>query len=222
MVITPPPTKYAPAERASKEELRKQVKIFKKNDILNKFLKTIPSVFVIVNKYRQVVYMNEGALDFSGMKDFLSVIGKRPGEMFGCIHHAEEEGGCGTSESCTYCGALNVVLESQKGKPSVDDCRLTCEPDQRSFDLRIWAYPLEVEGELFTSIVIQDIKDEKRKEIYEKVFFHDIINTISGLTSILQIIREFPDKVNTEEYLDKIDYYTRNIFEEVEFHRILT
>ncbi|MFX1275354.1 MAG: sensor histidine kinase [Promethearchaeota archaeon] len=215
-------TKYAPAERESKENIQKKFKKFKNNEILNKILTKIPAIFLILNKYRQVVYMNEGALEFTGLEDFSSIIGKRPGEILGCIHHDEEEGGCGTSESCTYCGAVNVVLSSQKGKLSVQDCRITCMPNEKAFDLRIWAAPLEINGEEFSAVTIQDISDEKRRAIYERIFFHDIVNTLTGLTGTLQFLRDNPDKINVEEYLDKIDYFNRNIMEEVNFHRILT
>ncbi|MBN1802653.1 MAG: HAMP domain-containing histidine kinase [Candidatus Lokiarchaeota archaeon] len=166
--------------------------------------------------------MNKGALDFTGLNDLASILGKRPGEMLGCIHQAEESGGCGTSESCTYCGAVNVVLKSKKVGPSVTDCRLTCGPEHKSFDLRIWASPLEFEGLKFTAITIQDIKDEKRREVYERLFFHDILNTLNGLTASLQLLKDFPDEIDMQQYLEKIDYFANNIFDEVEFHRMLT
>ena len=215
-------TKYAPAERESPENLKNQVEIFKNNDILNKFLKKIPAIFLILNKYRQVIYMSEGALEFTGLENLTPIIGKRPGEILGCIHHEEEEGGCGTSESCTYCGAVNVVLESQKGKSSVQDCRLTCMPNEISYDLRLWAAPLEINGDTFTAVTIQDISNEKRRAIYEKIFFHDIVNTLSSLTGILQLLRNNPDKINIRENLDKLDYFIENIVGEVDFQRMLT
>jgi len=215
-------TKYAPAERESPDKLRNQIEIFKNNEILNLFLKKIPAIFLILNKYRQAVYMSEGALEFTGLESLTPIIGKRPGEILGCIHHDEEDGGCGTSESCTYCGAVNVVLESQKGQSSVQDCRLTCMPNNISYDLRIWAAPLEINQEDFTAITIQDISNEKRRAIYEKIFFHDIVNTLSGLTGVLQLLRNNPDKINIRENIDKLDFFINSIIGEVNFQRMLT
>ena len=83
-------TKFAPAERANREEIERQIAIFRDNAILNEFLNKVPSVFLILNRYRQIVYMNNSALEFTGLGDITSIIGKRPGETFGCIHSNEE------------------------------------------------------------------------------------------------------------------------------------
>ncbi|TFG01372.1 MAG: histidine kinase, partial [Promethearchaeota archaeon] len=91
-------TKYAPAERLSNEEVEYQIEDFKKNEILKKFLSKIPAIFLVVNKYRQIVFMNKGALEFTGLNDVTEILGKRPGEVFACIHSSEGEAGCGTSE----------------------------------------------------------------------------------------------------------------------------
>jgi len=214
-------TKFAPAERAPIDIVRKQIEFFEKDEILTKFLSKIPAVFLILNKYRQVVYMNNGALEFSGLEDLTSIIGKRPGEIFGCIHHAVEEGGCGTAEACTYCGAVNTVLVSQKGKSAVQDCRLTCGPEETALDLRVWASPLDIEGENFTAVTIQDISDEKRRGIIERIFFHDILNTISGLSGRIQLIENFNSKIDQDENLQRIKHLTNILIEEVHFHQML-
>ena len=107
-------TKYAPARRSSKEVLKRQKQLFEKNQLLDGFLTKIPAIFLVINEDRQIVYINNGAIEFTGLKDVASAIGKRPGELIGCIHSNEEEGGCGTAEACTYCGAVNAVLNCQK------------------------------------------------------------------------------------------------------------
>jgi len=165
--------------------------------------------------------MNNGALEFSGLEDLTSIIGKRPGEIFGCIHHAVEEGGCGTTEACTYCGAVNAVLISQKNKPAVQDCRLTCGPDEIAFDLRVWASPLEYKGEKFTAVTIQDISDEKRRGIIERIFFHDILNTLSGLSGRIQLMDKYNEKIDQNENLQRIKHLTNILIEEVQFHQML-
>jgi len=214
-------TKYAPAERASEDEINSQVKIFKNDEILNKFLSKIPAVFMIANRYRQIVYMNRGALEFTGLEDLTAAIGKRPGEIIGCIHSAEEEGGCGTTEGCTWCGAVNVVLSAQKGKSSVEDCRLILEPDEKSYDLRVWASPLEINGDQFTAVTIQDISHEKRRAILERIFFHDILNTTTGLLGNIGILRDKRIETDSNELLKRVDYLTRKLIEEIKSQRIL-
>ena len=163
-------TKFAPAERATREELEAQIAIFRDNAILGEFLNRVPSVFLILNKYRQIVYMNNGALEFTGLGDITSIIGKRPGETFGCIHSNDEEGGCGTAESCTYCGAVLAILESQKGEPAVKEGRLCLGSDEKAYDLRIWGSPFVINNEDFTAVTLQDIQDEKWRSFLDDFF----------------------------------------------------
>jgi signal transduction histidine kinase len=214
-------TKYAPAERLSNEEVKHQIKIFKDNDVLNKFLSKIPAIFLVVNKYRQIVYMNKGALEFTGLEDVTEILGERPGEVFACIHSSEEEGGCGTSEACNYCGAVNAVLSSLKGNNAMLDCRLILGPDENSFDLRVWASPLSFMNELFSAVTIQDIKHEKRRAFLERIFFHDILNSITGLLGSVEILLKHSKSINQEEYLKKLDGLAKNLIEEIQSQQIL-
>ena len=208
-------TKYAPAERLSNEEVREQKEVFKNNEVLNKFLSKIPAIFLVVNKHRQIVYMNKGALEFTGLKDVTEILGERPGEVFGCIHSSEEEGGCGTSEACTYCGSVNAILSSLEGNNAMLESRLILGPDEDSFDLRVWASPLSYNDDLFSAVTIQDIKHEKRRTFLEQVFFHDILNTITGLLGTVEILLKHPESINQEEYLNKLDSLAKNLTEDI-------
>jgi len=214
-------TKFASAERASEDEINKHFKIFKNDEIFNKFFSKIPAVFMIANPYGQIVYMNRSALEFTRLEDVTAAIGMRPGEIFGCIHSTEEEGGCGTAEGCTWCGAVNVVLSAQKGKTSMEDCRLILGPDERSYDLRVWASPLEINGNQFTAVTIQNISHEKRRAILERIFFHDILNTTTGLLGNIGILLEPRFKTDSNELLKRIDYLTRKLIEEIKSQSIL-
>ncbi|HUY00187.1 MAG TPA: HAMP domain-containing sensor histidine kinase, partial [Candidatus Deferrimicrobium sp.] len=153
--------------------------------------------------------------------DLTSVIGKRPGEILGCVHSSEGEGGCGTSEACTYCGAVNAVLQSQKGKAAVEDCRLVLGSEEESYDLRIWAAPLTLADEEFYAVTIQDIRHEKRRTILERIFFHDILNTTQVLLSTVEILRNYGDKVDQKEFLGKLNYLVNSLIDEIQSQRIL-
>lgn len=214
-------TKFAPSERANREELEKQIAIFRDNTILNDFLNKVPAVFLIVNKYRQIVYMNNGALEFTGLGDITSIIGERPGETIGCIHSKEEAGGCGTSESCTYCGAILAVLESQKGKPSVKEGRLILGDDEKAYDLRIWASPFVINNEDFTAVTLQDIQNEKWRAFLERIFFHDILNTATGLQGTIELLINYKDKVKTDELMVRAERITKNLIKEIQTQQLL-
>lgn len=214
-------TKFAPAERANREEIERQIAIFRDNAILNEFLNKVPTVFLILNKYRQIVYMNNGALDFTGLGDITSIIGQRPGETLGCIYSKEEDGGCGTAESCTYCGAILAVLESQKGKPSVKEGRLILGSDEKAYDLRIWASPFVINNEDFTAVTLQDIQNEKWRSFLERIFFHDILNTATGLQGTIDLLIKYKERVNTDELMERIGSITKNLIEEIQSQQLL-
>ncbi len=215
-------TKFAPAGRAGATEFERQKAIFEENGVLDTFLGKIPSVFLILNKHRQIVYINQGAIEFSGLGSVSKAIGKRPGEILDCIHSKEEEDGCGTAEACTFCGAVDAILSSQKGAPAVRDARLLVGDDHKAFDLRIWAMPVEVEGEKFTAVTIQDIQQEKRLVMIERIFYHDILNTIAGLAGTITLLRRYKDKVNVDEMLKQADETTQRLIDEIRSQQLLT
>jgi len=214
-------TKFASPEREQPEELNRQIELFNNNDVLNKFLSRVPAVFLILNKHRQVVYMNDGALEFTGLENISSVIGKRPGEIVGCIYHNQEEEGCGTAESCRECGCVRAVLKSQKGEPSVEECRLIVGSNEEAFDLRVYSSPLPIDNEVFYAVTLVDIRHEKRRSVLERIFFHDILNTITGLKGTVDILKNYSDRVNQEEFFPKLALYTEFLLEEINSHRLL-
>ena len=214
-------TKYASAECATREELERQSSLFQKSDIMSELLGKIPTVFIVINKYRQIVYMNNGALEFMNLADITTAIGARPGKLLDCIHAAKEEGGCGTAEACTYCGAINAVLESQKGKSVVKDCRLIVGKNHSAFDLRIWASPLIINKEKFTAVTLQDIQDEKWRVFLERIFFHDILNTTNALQLNLQLLMEYKDSIKKKGLIKRANRITQELIEEIRSQRLL-
>ncbi len=80
---------YTQAKRVSQDRLSRQVSSFANNSALNEVLDKVQSINVVINESRQVVYINHGAIQFSGLEDLEEIWGKRLGELFGCIHADE-------------------------------------------------------------------------------------------------------------------------------------
>ena len=217
-------TKFAPAGRASQEEIERQATIFQQNEVLGNFLDKVPAIFLIINKQRQIVYMNKGAIEFTGLQDVTDALAKRPGELMDCIHSRDHEelDGCGTSEECTFCGAVNAILEAQnEGKTAMRDARLLVGKDQTAFDLRVYAAPLQIENETFTAVTMQDIRHEKWRSFLERIFFHDILNTASGLAGTIDLMRRFKDKVDADELLERADGIAQTMIDEIKAQQLL-
>jgi len=94
-------TKFAPAERASEEEIKRQNQIVYNFPLIGKLMDTVPDIFIILNRERQAISFNQAFIDFIGYEgDRDALLGLRPGEMFNCIHAFERDEGCGTTEFC--------------------------------------------------------------------------------------------------------------------------
>ena len=145
-------TLYAPAERATPDELAEQRRFFSDEWFFGELLHYVPDMVMILNGHRQVVYANRAVLEATGSQDLASVVGQRPGELLRCKHSHETPGGCGTTSACRYCGAVNAVLTSQAGRFAVEEWRLTVERNagEAALDLKVWASPMQLRGQRFT------------------------------------------------------------------------
>jgi len=218
-------TEFASPERSSNEEIVKQSEFFKGHFFMDELMHHIPDMVMILNKNRQIVYINKSTLEATGVKDPDKAMGMRPGELLGCKHSSINPGGCGTSSFCRYCGAVNAIIESQKGRFKVDECRITTvtAEGEEALDLRAWASPINVKGEPFTFIVFVNIAEEKKKLFLERIFLHDIMNTAVALRGFSQLIdsESKEDEELKNEFLGRISFLSERIVDEINAHRQL-
>lgn len=191
------PTRFLPATRSPREEIEKTRRFLVRQRFLLSILDNIPLIVLILNNNRQIVLANKAAISFATSKGVGDIFGLRLGEMVECVHAFAYPGGCGTSEFCAVCGAVNAVLASQKGKQGVQDSRIT-RTDGDAMDLRVWATPLKVAGESYTFAAIMDTTDEKRRRRLERIFFHDILNSMSAVFGAASILKSAPPEVKVE------------------------
>lgn len=207
-------TDFAPAERADNEELKIQQQALNNNELLEKMTNSVSQMLVVLNYQRQIVYANKPFIDLLGLADSSPIIGKRPGEAVNCIHANQSESGCGTTEFCRTCGAVNAILESQKGIQSENECRiLTVNND--ALDLRIKATPYETTEGSMTIFAMNDISGEKRKQTLERVFFHDVLNSAGGISGLSSVIAEMKDQKDVERIANMINRASENLINEI-------
>ena len=213
-------TKFAPAERASEADVRGQHRNISSIPFLEKLLDSIPDVLVFLNEHRQVVFANKAVFSFLGVEPTPDLLGNRPGEAFGCVHAAETEGGCGTTEFCQTCGAVQAVLAAQRGSPEVKECRIAIKNSGDALDLKVSTVPFDYQGEQFTVCSLQDISHEKRRRALERTFFHDVLNTAGGLRGFVELLLESePEEV--PEVAGTVNKISRQLIDEIEAQRSL-
>jgi signal transduction histidine kinase len=144
----------------------------------------------------------------------------RHGEAINCKHAFETVNGCGTTEYCRTCGAIIAILDGLNNKSAVQECRVILGSTQKALDLRVWATPLKINDETFTVLAVKDVQDEKRRLVLERIFFHDILNTASGLRGISELMQDSePDEYN--EYKIILNSLTQKLINELKAQREL-
>jgi len=180
------PTQFAPAQRATPEELAQQAWIARGLIILEEVLSTLPDLVLVLNQNRQVVFANRAVLDLVRQSQE-DIQGMRPGELLGCVHAFETPGGCGTTESCSVCGVVRAILDAVNGDHAEREARLTLR-DGDPLDLRARTHRISIGQDSLTVLALQDIGDEKRRRVLERIFFHDVLNTAGGVKGLAELL----------------------------------
>jgi PAS domain-containing protein len=215
-------THFAPAERTSDEQILMENDLVYSQEFFSKLFGAMNGIGAVINKNRQIVYANNELLSLLGIKTLEPILGKRAGEVLSCIHSEEEPFGCGTSRSCPYCGAVNTILESQRtGLKSMNEAHISGLVDGKhmSWDLNIISTPISFNGDTFYVLVLQDITDEKRRAVLERIFFHDLLNSVGGLNGLLTILKEKDKPEDTADLINLSEEISRNILDEILMQR---
>jgi signal transduction histidine kinase len=212
-------TAFAPAERVKPSVVRRQNKAVFDAALFKPVLDSLPNIILILNPQRQTVFVNNSVVTAAGERGADSLLGMRIGEILDCAHSGESDGGCGTTEFCRACGATRAILETQQGRPSIQEYRVL-RHDGEALDLRVWASPLSLSGEPYTVFTLSDISDEKRRRALERVFFHDLLNSMSGVRGALELFSS-ADTEDQKRLLEIINEASERALNEINAQRQL-
>ena len=236
-------TAFAPAERASQEEVRRQYEKLAMLPFVRDFLDAVPNMSVVLNEHRQIVFANRAFAEFLGIKCpdellgkshgeafkclYAGVLGRRPGEAVGCVRARLTDGGCGTTLFCRTCGAVISIMNSQKTRTlDIQECRMVCGEEganETALDLRVWSRPIEVGGTVFTVFSVMDISNEKRRKVLERIFFHDVLNTASGVKGLADLLIETElTGMEIKDISSMISESSDQLIEEISAQRMLS
>jgi K+-sensing histidine kinase KdpD len=215
-------THFASAKRTPADKILKEYELVGSEKFFTEIFGAITGIGAVIDQNRQIVYANENFLTLFGINTLETILGKRPGEVVSCIHSSEESSGCGTSVSCAYCGAVNVIMESQRtGAKSIRETRISTVVDGKlkSWDLNIISTPVTLSGTRFYVLILQDISAEKRRAALERIFFHDLLNSVGGLNGLLTILKDGTNPEENRELINLSEEASRDIIEEILLHR---
>jgi len=215
---------FAPAERSSSGEILRENQLVNSQKDFTELFGAMTGIGGVIDKNRQIVYANSELLTLLGLNSLEPILGKRQGEFVSCVHLGDNSSGCGTTTACAYCGAVNTILESQRtGKKAIRETSISSviEGKHRSWDLNVISTPVNFGGEVFYILILQDISDVKRRAFLERIFFHDLLNSVGGLNGLLNILREETDPVEIRDLINLSEEISRNIMEEILMQRQL-
>jgi signal transduction histidine kinase len=210
-------TYFAPAERAPKQKITSDSNRICSTPFLTSGFEAMPQIVFVLNEQRQIVFANKAFYDAFDVDNTDAVLGLRPGEAISCCHSDDTSGGCGTSKNCKTCGAVIAILNSLEHNTDIQECRIIRKKDNQALDLQVKATSFETNGEQFVIVSAVDISHEKRRRVLERLFFHDITNTIFGLKGVSELLSDLiPKRLKKKKSLalticDGVSDLTENI-----------
>ncbi|MBN2280364.1 MAG: hypothetical protein JXQ65_07280 [Candidatus Marinimicrobia bacterium] len=213
-------TYFATPEREDKKTLEQQIKQTSENELINSLMKAIQGLFVVLNDKRQIVGINESFLKNLQAEKQDDIFGLRLGETVKCVYSDLMEGGCGTSEYCSSCGAaISMVTALSKNEPAERICSIRVQPDGDVENLffNVKSSPLQMDGKTFLLVFLEDITYEQKMAALERVFFHDIYNKVSGIINGCEILK-YQSTENTD-IVNIIYDLTYQMVREIEFQK---
>jgi len=210
-------------ERLPLDRVRAQSELLAGQPVLGRAIAAVTDAVAVLNTQRQVVFANRALLDLAGAGSIDELAGRRTGELFGCLHAQRLEEGCGTGAECRFCGAAQAVRETQaSGAPAARECTIVGRSRDRevSHDLRVTTTPFDLDGENFVLMSLRDISAEKRKVALERIFFHDVLNTVSSLKIYLTLLKN-SKPAESGRLLGDLEAIADGLAEEIQSQKML-
>lgn len=214
-------TMFASPEKSSDLEISEQVDSISRIDILCELLNAVPDFVMILNLHRQIVFGNKAIADFALSQGCKSLFGLRPGELVSCQHALNAKSGCGTGDACKTCGAVLSIIQGLSGKSTQGECRIirTTDNGMEPLDMRVWTKPFAWNDQTFCLLILSDISNEKRRQVLERIFFHDVLNTAGNIWSISELLNDDAIKIN--EVKKDLKYASTQLIDEINCQRQL-
>jgi signal transduction histidine kinase len=215
-------SQYAPAGRSEKGILESQKTLLSQYcGSLHHLYDAVSEIVLIVNQERQIVFFNSAVPSLLGVDDPENIYGLRPGEALGCANACKNAGGCGTSEFCSQCGAVNAILASLSNKADLQECRLVTGKHAEALELLVRTTPLEVDGQWFVIMALVDISHEKRRRVLERIFFHDLMNTANTIHLFANLLKGDPGSGDVDDIHRSLLAGTKQLVDELHSQKIL-
>ncbi len=210
--------------RSSNEEIETNVQSFKNNPLVTQLLEGYPNLAVILDWNRQIIAYNSKASEILQESVDGEIYGQRLGEALRCVYAFDMPAGCGTSKFCAECGAGKANKLTRDGLVScTDECRITANVNnsETALNIKINSSVLRINGDIYTVFAIENIADLKRKEVLERIFFHDVLNTATSIKGIADILPTVENPNEYKEFSGMLEVSANQLIQEIQAQRDL-
>jgi signal transduction histidine kinase len=107
---------------------------------------------------------------------------------------------------------------------STHECRIRTdrEEDGGALDLEVQATYFSVEDTNLVMVAMRDISSRKRRDVLERTFFHDVLNTATGLQAVAELLSYGDEDPDIEdEYRQDLRRLSTQIADEIKGQRQL-
>ncbi len=208
-------TYFASPERTTRDKLLKVWRRMCSNEIITKLLDSMLDPALLLNQHRQVIAANAKMLEKLGLRSVHEIIGQRLGEMLSCEFVEQSPSGCGTGQKCTFCGLTTAVLRSLEVKEQIKcECRVLLV-NKYALDLEVVTKQETIDGIKIIFTVLRDISCEKRREVLEHTFTHDLYNTICDLKKLSKLYGSAENIAEVEDFRINLEYQSETLAKEI-------
>jgi K+-sensing histidine kinase KdpD len=214
-------TYFASPEKSTENELQEKIAVINKNQFVANLVKSLSGMLAIIDEHRQVVAVNDDLVKTFGWDSSYEVFGLKPGEIIHCEHADEQPNGCGTTKHCATCGAAIAIVTSLGTGTTVEKmCSASVVNNgvQNDICFKIRSIPVTIESMNYALLFIQDMTVLNTLTSMERMFFHDINNTIGGLLGTLDLM--VFDKPEDTKLVDLFKM-TKQIADEIQIQKTL-
>lgn len=209
------------ADIIDQQALSMDSNLLQDNPVLISALISLPVPTAILTLDRQFIFGNTAFLNTSGYQEIIETLGKKPGELIGCRYATDGDEGCGSSASCRFCGNQKAIITGLIEGKSEEECTIN-QQNGLMLHLKITTSVIEIARKQFLLYSMQDITNDKKKALLERIFYHDISNSAHNINSMAELLSENEDPEKTGEYLGMLLRSTGELIDEINTQRLLS
>jgi signal transduction histidine kinase len=201
----------------------RQLKTSGLNDVDNgqlalfcQFLYHLPYYALLLDDHLKIVESNARYLEDTESINTTEFLGKGPGDILQCENARGV--GCGNSLTCSYCDINNTIAECRQFNSAVSKvCKLISNKNNfiKAHEFMARCSPVLIADTRFFLLTLIDITADSRKRSLEKIFFHDVLNMINGISGLLQCMNEDMSKAEWNEYYYMLTNVTSRLMETI-------